>query len=104
MTGGSSSSYSYTYDSYYSGSSSSSDAPREVDVDMAMAALPSHLITAEDAAKAAAAEEVCTICLGPFEEGDNQTRLLCFHAYHAECVAEWLKRSPLCPICKQATR
>ena len=29
-------------------------------------------------------------------------QLRCHHAYHPHCLAVWLRRSPLCPLCKRS--
>ena len=48
------------------------------------------------------AGEPCAICLGEME-GDDAVKQLpaCRHCYHADCLDEWLRRSGLCPLCKQ---
>mmetsp|Transcript_44997 Transcript_44997/g.104144 ORF Transcript_44997/g.104144 Transcript_44997/m.104144 type:complete len:511 (+) Transcript_44997:87-1619(+) len=42
----------------------------------------------------------CMVCLGDFEQGVECRRLRCGHAFHRQCVDEWLQRSPVCPVCK----
>lgn len=42
----------------------------------------------------------CTICLCPFEAGDQVKTLPCLHLYHTECIDRWLQRSSICPVCK----
>lgn len=43
----------------------------------------------------------CTVCMEKFEEGDIIRELpVCGHAFHAECVDEWLSLHPSCPICR----
>ncbi|CAK9039418.1 unnamed protein product [Durusdinium trenchii] len=55
----------------------------------------------------------CSICFGPYEEGEEIRKLSCQHHFHQECVDEWLlghqNRCPLClsvvgPYNGQATR
>jgi hypothetical protein len=46
-------------------------------------------------------ENVCSICLGAFEPREKISTLGCKHEYHHACIAEWMNRSRLCPLCKQ---
>ncbi|KAK9088784.1 hypothetical protein Scep_027866 [Stephania cephalantha] len=42
----------------------------------------------------------CAICLGEFEIGSELTCMPSLHAFHAECIVEWLERSDQCPLCQ----
>ncbi|KAK9155030.1 hypothetical protein Sjap_002510 [Stephania japonica] len=42
----------------------------------------------------------CAICLGEFEVGSELTCMPCAHAFHGECIVEWLERSNQCPLCR----
>ena len=49
---------------------------------------------------------VCTICLCPYEDGDQiswSTEESCQHAFHTDCIIQWLakKEEPQCPVCRQ---
>ncbi|KAG2315889.1 hypothetical protein Bca4012_066738 [Brassica carinata] len=45
----------------------------------------------------------CAVCLLEFEDGDYvRTLPLCFHAFHVECIDEWLRSHPNCPLCRTA--
>jgi hypothetical protein len=64
----------------------------------------SERIIVEDAEAISGLEEhqqVCNICLEDFKEGDNM-RLLrpCSHAFHTQCIDQWLCKVASCPICK----
>mmetsp|Transcript_22960 Transcript_22960/g.74809 ORF Transcript_22960/g.74809 Transcript_22960/m.74809 type:complete len:218 (+) Transcript_22960:13-666(+) len=49
-----------------------------------------------------AEEEQCTVCRVEFDAGEMLTVLpKCGHRYHSDCLAQWLKQSKLCAICKQ---
>mmetsp|Transcript_110001 Transcript_110001/g.328859 ORF Transcript_110001/g.328859 Transcript_110001/m.328859 type:complete len:353 (-) Transcript_110001:47-1105(-) len=42
----------------------------------------------------------CTICLESMEPGQRCCRPPCLHAFHGDCLRQWLRQSPTCPICK----
>lgn len=47
---------------------------------------------------------ICSICLGNFEAGDEVRLLLCQHEFHKQCIDQWLRSNAICPTCKnQAT-
>lgn len=41
----------------------------------------------------------CIICRLDYEDGDALTTLPCKHAYHSECINNWLKINKACPVC-----
>lgn len=41
----------------------------------------------------------CVICRLDYEDGDGLTTLPCNHAYHSDCINNWLKINKACPIC-----
>ncbi|KAL1569600.1 RING-type E3 ubiquitin transferase [Salvia divinorum] len=48
----------------------------------------------------AAAE--CSVCLSPYEEGDEVRKLKCNHTFHKGCVDTWLQQdSATCPLCRR---
>ncbi|CAO3588730.1 unnamed protein product [Absidia cylindrospora] len=51
-----------------------------------------------------AQDQVCAICLSPYEEGDILCRLWCYHHFHKTCVSEWLVLNSRCPLCKRDCR
>ncbi|PJF18915.1 hypothetical protein PSACC_01265 [Paramicrosporidium saccamoebae] len=44
-------------------------------------------------------KEDCSICAD--EMTDQVCKLTCGHAFHAPCAAQWLRRVPSCPMCRQ---
>ena len=55
--------------------------------------------------KSAFGMESCVICLDDFEKGDKLVVLPCGHEFHKDCIGPWLlKKSNLCPVCKQSFR
>jgi len=46
----------------------------------------------------------CNICLGEYEVGDtvvwSRRPKGCHHAWHEECLLDWLERKPTCPSCR----
>jgi hypothetical protein len=46
-------------------------------------------------------KEKCTICLMPYDDGDNLRILRCKHGFHVECIDQWLTgHVNSCPICR----
>jgi hypothetical protein len=43
----------------------------------------------------------CLVCQFPYEEQEKLRRLPCGHAFHSECVEQWLKDNDVCPYCRQ---
>ena len=48
--------------------------------------------------------DCCSICLEDFTFKDTVRDLPCEHAYHVNCIGEWFKQSPRCPVCKRDMR
>ena len=42
----------------------------------------------------------CSICLAPYEVGDNIRTIPCLHYFHQDCIDPWLKSNSSCPVCK----
>ncbi|GLJ49381.1 hypothetical protein SUGI_1044780 [Cryptomeria japonica] len=44
----------------------------------------------------------CSICLNDYQESEDILRLLpdCGHMFHVECIDQWLKLHPTCPMCR----
>ena len=40
----------------------------------------------------------CMICMGPMTKGESVTRLECMCVFHTECIGDWLKKKPVCPL------
>ena len=45
-------------------------------------------------------DKICPICREPLST--NKKILACKHSFHPECIHEWIKRSPTCPLCRTA--
>ena len=47
------------------------------------------------------AELSCCICLSDFEKGEVVKQLpKCPHIFHLDCLVQWLKDTPTCPLCR----
>jgi len=64
----------------------------------ALARLPVVVITEEDLKKPGNGS--CCICLDMHEAGSSATRLPCGHLFCRECIADWLRRHCICPMCR----
>lgn len=49
--------------------------------------------------------ECCSICLGDWDDEEcadmNVVKLPCLHAFHEECLMEWLHGNAHCPMCRE---
>jgi len=43
----------------------------------------------------------CTICLSATNNEEEKTYLDCGHSFHTNCIQPWLRRSEICPNCRQ---
>ena len=51
--------------------------------------------------------ETCSICMTPMVTADltnQQVSLRCTHSFHRECVEQWFRQSPRCPVCRNDIR
>ncbi|KAF3444676.1 hypothetical protein FNV43_RR14369 [Rhamnella rubrinervis] len=63
--------------------------------------LPSYEYVTKDENRASSPMVECAVCLETFKMGEKCRLLpLCNHSFHAQCVDEWLLRTPICPICR----
>ncbi|KAJ5734958.1 uncharacterized protein N7483_000083 [Penicillium malachiteum] len=46
----------------------------------------------------------CPICLNPLELNEIVAVLHCEHMFHTGCIAQWLRRSNSCPLCRGTIR
>jgi E3 ubiquitin-protein ligase DOA10 len=46
---------------------------------------------------------MCSICLGQFEDGEEVISLHCHkaHIFHERCILEWSKNKKECPLCRK---
>ena len=49
-------------------------------------------------------DEQCTVCKDVFDEKQNITQLECQHVLHTECISEWVKYKPECPVCRREVK
>ena len=52
----------------------------------------------------ASGKHVCSICMDDISKIDINGILDCGHAYHYNCIKEWVYRKPTCPICKNKVK
>lgn len=43
--------------------------------------------------------DTCSVCQYEYNEGERLRQLRCGHAFHKDCVDEWLKKEKKCPVC-----
>ncbi|CAO2179441.1 unnamed protein product [Urochloa humidicola] len=44
--------------------------------------------------------EECAICLNDFRAEETLRAMPCAHAFHHNCIAQWLRRNAVCPLCR----
>ena len=42
----------------------------------------------------------CTICTETYKDVDVVSLLGCHHLFHSECIREWSRYNPSCPLCR----
>ena len=42
----------------------------------------------------------CIICFCEYGPDDDVSPLPCGHYFHAECIENWVKDNPTCPMCR----
>ena len=46
-------------------------------------------------------DEVCSVCMDKLESGQKIRKVkFCPHAFHSDCIRDWLKVKPNCPYCQ----
>ena len=45
-------------------------------------------------------EAFCSVCLVEYENGEVISQLPCGHAFHEQCIVEWLQIQAICPLCR----
>eukprot|EP00927_Polykrikos_kofoidii_P066019 TRINITY_DN61699_c0_g1_i1.p1 TRINITY_DN61699_c0_g1~~TRINITY_DN61699_c0_g1_i1.p1 ORF type:complete len:338 (-),score=23.68 TRINITY_DN61699_c0_g1_i1:34-1047(-) len=43
----------------------------------------------------------CPVCLASWHDSSSWMELPCRHLFHKTCIKRWLRRSCLCPVCRQ---
>ena len=43
----------------------------------------------------------CAVCQEQFEHGEDVCMLHCLHAYHKDCLSQWLQDHSTCPNCRR---
>jgi hypothetical protein len=46
----------------------------------------------------------CSICIMSFEIGNLKSIMSCSHDFHFDCLMDWFKIKPNCPVCRQPFR
>ncbi|GJN13897.1 hypothetical protein PR202_gb00653 [Eleusine coracana subsp. coracana] len=43
----------------------------------------------------------CAMCLKDFDAEEKLRAMPCAHAFHEQCIFQWLRRNAACPLCRQ---
>lgn len=46
-------------------------------------------------------EDICTVCIEKYRDGEAVRKLFCNHIFHKDCVDPWLLKNGSCPVCRQ---
>ncbi|CAL1152323.1 unnamed protein product [Cladocopium goreaui] len=50
-------------------------------------------------------DQMCSVCLHPFERNDAVSALPCSHIFHEDCISRWLlERCTSCPLCNDCIK
>ncbi|TVU26953.1 hypothetical protein EJB05_29530, partial [Eragrostis curvula] len=44
----------------------------------------------------------CAVCLKDFDAEEKLRAMPCSHAFHQQCIFDWLRRNRACPLCRDA--
>ncbi|KAF8706401.1 hypothetical protein HU200_030666 [Digitaria exilis] len=44
--------------------------------------------------------EDCPVCLHTFSAEETLRAMPCSHAFHHQCISQWLRRNAICPLCR----
>lgn len=68
---------------------------------MVISSLPVLLYRQAAEKKRIEEDEMCSICLSTFDEGEKVKMLpKCTHTFHPDCIDEWLRTRSSCPLCR----
>lgn len=66
----------------------------------AIEAIPSRVVTERDV-EVSGDEWTCAVCLNAIKGGQTVRVLPCPHFFHQECIDQWLRVRPNCPMCRE---
>jgi hypothetical protein len=78
------------------------DSLRNISIDLTKTAAPDH--NASHHSNLNDSSKQCPICLGDFEIGEEicmSKNIECPHAFHSDCMLEWLMKHDDCPLCRK---
>ena len=64
----------------------------------------SSVMQSEDSSSSLYSPRACPICLETYKAGEDVAwshNEECFHAFHLECIVDWLMKSDECPMCRE---
>ncbi|KAM3138318.1 hypothetical protein pb186bvf_009594 [Paramecium bursaria] len=44
--------------------------------------------------------KICSICMEEFIQNEEMMMMQCLHKFHKQCLNDWLRQKPNCPVCK----
>jgi len=68
--------------------------------------LPTRVYPGQTVARTSASDEneneedVCSICMEAYKQGDSLKGLPCKHEFHVQCIERWLALKDACPLCR----
>ena len=45
--------------------------------------------------------DICIVCYGNYNDGNNLYSLTCGHNFHFPCIDQWLRTKISCPVCRE---
>merc|ERR1712098_534074 len=60
------------------------------------------IVVAHDSIRQSDGSDLCSVCLGEFDEHQMVLATPCGHHFHRHCIVRWIRQKATCPNCRQS--